>query len=230
MLTSMVFWNAVTSVSRIGPKYGFAAPLFTRMSMRPWAWSISAQMFLICSSSPMWHARTSALPPAARISWATRSQSSGLRLDTITSAPWAASAFAIDSPMPREAPVTSAILPDRSNIFSDAVMSWAFCGSAFRPTSSSVGDGFRRRLLEVREVVEVGEADASGLVEQARHRAVHQRGVEVGGAGIGRRRAEGRRRLRQRGDARSRGPAMAREAAGGDARKRVAAAAQPVAK
>src|SRR5690242_8585904 len=175
MLTSTVLLNAPRSVFRIGPKYGLAAALLTRMSSRPWAWAMSRIRPWIWSMSPMWQARTSALPPAARIAAATVSQSSALRLDTITCAPCAASAFAIASPMPRLAPVTSATLPVRSNIFlGSEVMEFL-----------SIRDGLRLAgLLEVREVVEVGQADAAVLAgeQQPRDAAVGEREVHHRGA------------------------------------------------
>src|SRR5471032_1323884 len=67
------------------------------------------------SRRPTWQGLASALPPACLISRATNSQSSSLRLDTITWAPCSASSLAISSPIPRLAPVTSAIFPLRSN-------------------------------------------------------------------------------------------------------------------
>lgn len=77
--------------------------------------STAAKTFPISASSPMWQESAVASPPASRIEAATASQASCLRLETITRAPAAASARAIDSPMPREAPVTRATRPDRSN-------------------------------------------------------------------------------------------------------------------
>ncbi len=62
----------------------------------------------------MWHASADAFPPASRIDAATASHASSLRLETTTCAPAAASARAMASPMPREAPVTRATRPDRS--------------------------------------------------------------------------------------------------------------------
>ncbi|KGW07325.1 hypothetical protein X980_4482 [Burkholderia pseudomallei MSHR4000] len=63
----------------------------------------------------MWHAAASAEPPAATISSAIARQSSRRRLVTTTCAPNAPSSFATSAPMPRLPPVTTAILPDRSN-------------------------------------------------------------------------------------------------------------------
>ena len=51
------------------------------------------------------------MPPAARIAAATSSQAAPLRLEITTCAPAPASASAIARPMPREEPVTIAVLP-----------------------------------------------------------------------------------------------------------------------
>jgi hypothetical protein len=57
---------------------------------------------------------TTASPPACRMPLATGSQASALRLDTTTRAPSEASVSAIERPMPRLEPVTTATLPVRS--------------------------------------------------------------------------------------------------------------------
>src|SRR5579864_3906121 len=97
------------------PKYGFVAALLTRMSRRPCRARICSKILRMSSTRPTWHGCASALPPASLISRATDSQSSSLRLDTITWAPCSASSLAISSPIPRLAPVTRAIFPFRSN-------------------------------------------------------------------------------------------------------------------
>src|SRR5579864_3566371 len=97
------------------PKYGFVAALLTRMSRRPCRARMSWKILRMSSTRPTWHGCASALPPASLISRATDSQSSSLRLDTITWAPCPASSLAISSPIPRLAPVTRAIFPFRSN-------------------------------------------------------------------------------------------------------------------
>ena len=71
----------------------------------------------IAPVSPMWAAMALATPPSARMPATTASQASCLRLETITCAPKDASRRAVASPMPREAPVTMAVLPVRSNSF-----------------------------------------------------------------------------------------------------------------
>ena len=74
----------------------------------------------------MWQASASAEPPAATISSTTVWQSACLRLETTVCAPCAASSLAISAPMPRLAPVTTAILPLRSNR-SGVVMAVLLC-------------------------------------------------------------------------------------------------------
>src|SRR5712671_5110715 len=70
----------------------------------------------------MLQAMTQASPPCWRMSRATASQASALRLDITTLAPSRAIASALARPMPRLEPVTTATLPSRLN--GDAV-SWA---------------------------------------------------------------------------------------------------------
>src|ERR1700754_3343660 len=57
---------------------------------------------------------TAPLPVPSRISAATRSPASGLRTASVTAAPASASARAVSTPIPDDAPVTMARLPDRS--------------------------------------------------------------------------------------------------------------------
>src|SRR5579864_9056576 len=66
-----------------------------------------------------------ASPPLALIAFTTSSQAGSLRLDTTTLAPWAAICSQIERPMPRLPPVTTATLPDRSNIMG---VSWSSLG------------------------------------------------------------------------------------------------------
>src|SRR5580704_16580855 len=63
----------------------------------------------------MWHAMAVASRPSLRIAAATSSLASSLRLDTTTFAPARARASAIARPIPRLDPVTTAVLPVRSN-------------------------------------------------------------------------------------------------------------------
>src|SRR4051794_12261123 len=67
------------------------------------------------SQCATWPAQAVARPPAARISAATRSHASPLRLTTTTCAPAPAKAPAIASPRPRVPPVTTATRSLRSN-------------------------------------------------------------------------------------------------------------------
>src|SRR5262249_37536011 len=63
----------------------------------------------------MLQAMTQASPPCWRMSWATASQASALRLDITTLAPSRAIASALARPMPRLEPVMIATLPSRAN-------------------------------------------------------------------------------------------------------------------
>src|SRR6185295_7638502 len=67
------------------------------------------------ATRPVWQATASASPPLSRISLATASTPSSLRLASTSFAPAAARAAAIAAPIPREAPVTMATRPVRSN-------------------------------------------------------------------------------------------------------------------
>src|SRR5215471_6056134 len=57
-----------------------------------------------------------ASPPLALMPFTTSSQAGSLRLETTTFAPCAAICSQIERPMPRLPPVTTATLPERSNI------------------------------------------------------------------------------------------------------------------
>src|SRR5471030_1113977 len=57
-----------------------------------------------------------ASPPLALMPFTTSSHAGSLRLETTTLAPWAAICSQIERPIPRLPPVTTATLPDRSNI------------------------------------------------------------------------------------------------------------------
>src|SRR5579883_111738 len=61
-------------------------------------------------------AKAVASPPLALMPFTTSSQAGSLRLDTTTLAPCAAICSQIERPMPRLPPVTTATLPERSNI------------------------------------------------------------------------------------------------------------------
>src|SRR5580698_2869078 len=67
------------------------------------------------SRLPIWHAMAVASLPSLRIAAATGSLASTLRLETTTFAPARARASAIARPMPRDEPVTIAVLSVRSN-------------------------------------------------------------------------------------------------------------------
>ena len=67
------------------------------------------------ATTPTTSTPTATTPQATTGSATTTSQASGLREETTTFAPWAANCCAIDRPIPREAPVTTATFPERSN-------------------------------------------------------------------------------------------------------------------
>src|SRR5471030_1750544 len=66
-----------------------------------------------------------ASPPLALMPFTTSSQAGSLRLETTTLAPWAAICSQIERPMPRLPPVTTATLPDRSNIIGRPLISFS---------------------------------------------------------------------------------------------------------
>ncbi len=99
----------ISSWSRVIPA------LQTTMSSRPCVLTISPGTFASAASSVTSSVNASARPPAATISSAVAFALSA-RAAQITSAPCAASRVAMAFPMPREAPVTSAILLARLNI------------------------------------------------------------------------------------------------------------------
>src|SRR5215212_7791985 len=85
--------------------------LLTRMSIRPKRWKISSNAFSTCCALDTSHAITIASAPAAStpstVSW----QASADRSRTATFAPSCASRIASAAPMPRAAPVTTAVRP-----------------------------------------------------------------------------------------------------------------------
>ena len=88
--------------------------LFTTMSTKPScsmaaATAPATACWLVTSAGI-----TNALRPRAVMSDAVSASPSSLRATSATSAPAAASPIAIDWPIPRDAPVTNAFLPDRS--------------------------------------------------------------------------------------------------------------------
>ncbi len=87
--------------------------LLTRMSSGPVQARTKAATVdrSLRSSAPT---RTSWLPVLSLISAATRSPLEVSRTASVTDAPATASARAVSTPIPDEAPVTTAVLPDRS--------------------------------------------------------------------------------------------------------------------
>src|SRR5260370_11615143 len=85
------------------------------MSMRPQVRSVPATSASTSILREMLQAMTKASRPCWRMSRATASQTSALRLDITTMAPSRAMASALARPMPRLEPVTIATLPSRAN-------------------------------------------------------------------------------------------------------------------
>src|SRR5580658_5933795 len=110
-------------------------------------------------------------PPAASISSTTAWQSARRRLETMVCAPCAASSLAMAAPMPRLAPLTTAILPVRSNRL-DAAMSVALVESAVGNQVSIAGPVQMRRGVVTDQIV------ALRLDGNLGHRGVDQRPAE----------------------------------------------------
>src|SRR3990167_8467082 len=164
MLTSTVFWKADRSVSSTLQNCGLVAALLTRMSRRPNCSRICAKTLLICSISPIWQAIAVAWPPSAMIASATAWQPSSLRLETITWAPCWASSLAMDSPMPRLAPETKAILPSRSNSWVLDMGIYFLVERLFGRLQLRLGNDLQAHLLQqLVHLHELGEAFVLGL-------------------------------------------------------------------
>src|SRR2546425_1001282 len=99
-----------TRLSRVMPA------LFTRWSIRPWAFTTSSKAASTEARSATSIARASALPPAAVISATASARRARSRAVRTTVAPSAANALAIARPMPRDAPVTNETLPAREGM------------------------------------------------------------------------------------------------------------------
>src|SRR5271165_94830 len=177
MLTSTVFWNEDRSVSTMGPKWGLAAALLTRMSRRPHFDWISANAPSIWSMSPIWQASASAEPPPATMASATAWQAPALRLETMTWAPRDARSSAIAWPMPRLAPVTSAIFPVMSN-----GSAWEMSGI---PPLSISDQALFFRYFQMRRHIERCEAQSPSPVGQDCQAGIDDRPVEFDGLGVG---------------------------------------------
>src|ERR1700733_7112857 len=108
-LTPTVFIARGTSMSIMGPKYGFVAALLTRMSTDPKRSTVASTHARAASASPAFASNQATLSPP--ISSATLASDAPRREEIITRAPFAANAWAIARPMPRDAPVTTATLP-----------------------------------------------------------------------------------------------------------------------
>src|ERR1700736_1344282 len=98
-------------MSMLGPMYGFVAALLTRMSSTPNRSTVPCTHASAWSGAPALVAKVA--PLSLGIVAATSSRASALREDNMTLAPAAANATAVAAPIPREAPVISAVLPAR---------------------------------------------------------------------------------------------------------------------
>jgi hypothetical protein len=144
-LTSITAIQSSSDVSTVGPRRMMPA-LFTRMSRRPSAATVSRTSRSGVAGSAMSPTPSSARRPAPRTRAAVAEPGVWLPC-TATSAPASARAKAMAAPMPREAPVTRATLPSRENRWSDAI-------GQSPEVEAQVGPG-------------VGEADvANGVTQQ----------------------------------------------------------------
>src|SRR5215471_16603843 len=91
-----------------------------------------------------------ASPPLALIPLTTSSQAGSLRLDTTTLAPCAAICSQIERPMPRLPPVTTATLPERSNIVAPVISSSPAADQRIQPIASC-GHARKRPLAALRQ-------------------------------------------------------------------------------
>jgi len=111
-LTPTVFIARGTSMSIMGPKYGFVAALLTRMSTDPKRSTVASTHARAASGSPAFASNQAT--PSPPISSATLASDAPRREEIMTRAPCATNASAIPRPMPRDAPVTTATLPASS--------------------------------------------------------------------------------------------------------------------
>src|SRR3954451_20904239 len=123
----MFTWNVLSkrdgSMPIVGPAYGLAAALLTRISSRPKRSMVAATQPSPASMSPALAANTAVSPP---ISAAAASRPSILRDESITLAPDSTKPAAMALPIPREPPVTRATLPS-SRISMEAARYWLPC-------------------------------------------------------------------------------------------------------
>jgi hypothetical protein len=108
-LTPTVFIARGTSMSIMGPKYGFVAALLTRMPTDPKRCTVASTHARAASASPAFASNHATRSPP--ISSATLASDAPRREQIMTRAPCATNASAIARPMPRDAPVTTATLP-----------------------------------------------------------------------------------------------------------------------
>src|SRR5437762_1406020 len=142
MLTWNVLSNRAGSMPMVGPAYGLAAALFTRMSRPPKRSMVAATQASAVSMSPALPANTATSPP---MSAAAISNPSILRAVSITLAPASTNPATMAFPMPFEAPVTRATLPS-SRISMDRARYWLPC-RAWATEQSRPGEPPRRREL-----------------------------------------------------------------------------------
>src|SRR5688572_3298124 len=105
-------------------------------------------------------ATAAASPPLALMPFTTSSQAGSLRLETTTLAPCAAICSQIERPMPRLPPVTTATLPERSNII-ELAMSARLLPEPKR--HCGVGDGFLSQNLSFSLLTQAGRRPVTSV-------------------------------------------------------------------
>src|SRR5260370_28203789 len=127
-------------MSMLSPIYGLVAALLTRMSTTPNRSTVAWMQASACSGSPALAANVATLPPG--IVAASSSRASALRDDSMTLAPAAAYDAAIAAPIPRDAPVTTAVLPWRlTSVIGDLRVEAVGFGGSPAPRAASYSTG-----------------------------------------------------------------------------------------
>src|SRR5688500_6855454 len=129
--------------------------LFTQLSMRPNSRSATSARCSTSRSSATSVTTWTAAPPAASMSATTRWSARSLRAASTAEAPRCAASFAVASPIPLEAPVTTTTCSDNGLSFSSARMTLSDGGRvgppvvqrSFPPPSAAAGPARLRRLV-----------------------------------------------------------------------------------
>src|SRR5438105_92392 len=117
-------WSTASQSSffmRIARPSRVTAALFTKISSRPNFSITCLNPVFTCSASATSILIANASPPAAAISLTSAASFSSFRAATTTFAPASANASAVSRPMPCDAPVTTATLSFKLNIFQENV-------------------------------------------------------------------------------------------------------------